>query len=182
MSVSQLLYEEQEAVFGISSHNIRKTTLRKSKTVRPQFIKKWKLGDAPMSKFDAVVVLWDTLRRNYVWARPRACRTSSSMSPEVRQLSHAVNKFKGEIPNFVLKNVEKLNTTTLKDCSMALTRKVTYYGSIHRLYYGYCVYIAQSKHKGFWRIWHSYTNPRQSWGFAQLKELFQPPLCLHEAM
>lgn len=39
MSVSQLLYEEQEAVFGISSHNIRKTTLRKSKTVRPQFIK-----------------------------------------------------------------------------------------------------------------------------------------------
>lgn len=32
---------------------------------------------------------------------------------------------------------------------MPLTRNVTYYGSIHRLYYGYGIYIAQSKHKGF---------------------------------
>jgi len=32
MSVSQPSYEEQQAVFGTSSHNIR-TTLRKSKTV-----------------------------------------------------------------------------------------------------------------------------------------------------
>ena len=38
-SDSQLSYE-QEAVLGRSSHNIRKTTLRESKPVRLQFIKK----------------------------------------------------------------------------------------------------------------------------------------------